>query len=85
MHVAGEKAGRSLLGKDEPTVWYEALEAIAQTPADGQASRLDETEMESLRNEAEAATANEALLFEQNLSELPAEPRDMPLNEGCAI
>lgn len=67
--VAGEKAGKSLLGRDEPTVWYEALEAAAPSQGNSQPAQLDDSAVESLRNEADAATANEALVFEQNLSE----------------
>jgi hypothetical protein len=32
-HDAGEKQGKSLLGKDEPTIWYEAAAALPPLPA----------------------------------------------------
>jgi hypothetical protein len=58
------------VGKDEPTVWYEALESLPRLPGNGgAAAAADEFLMERLRNEAEVALENEAAIFEQDLSE----------------
>lgn len=62
--------GKTLVGKDEAPVWYEALEALPKLPGNGGASAAaDELLLERLRNEGEQALENEAAVFEQDLSE----------------
>lgn len=67
--AAGEKAGKTLVGKDEPSIWHEALSSLASLPLDESDIAVDEWALERLRNEAEAALANEAKIFEQDLGE----------------
>lgn len=69
----GEKQGKSLLGADEPSLWYEA--AAALPPLDSSASHsLSQDEMEERRLAAEAAMDGEAASFEKAFGELPALP-----------
>ena len=61
--------GKTLVGKDEATVWYEALEALPKLPGNGGGGApADETLLEDLRNQGEQALENEAAVFEQDLS-----------------
>ncbi len=67
---AGEKRGQaSLLGRDEPTIWFEALDALAPLDIKGSIPQIDEWALEERRNTAEAALENEAEAFERDLGE----------------
>ena len=69
----GEKQGKSLLGADEPSLWYEA--AAALPPLDFSANHsLSQDEVEEGRLAAEGAMAREAASFEKAFGELPALP-----------
>ena len=55
------------MGKDEPSIWHEALSSLPSLPPTTSDSAVDEWTLERIRNEAEAALANEAKIFEQDL------------------
>ena len=50
-------------------MWHEALEAMPQLEATTSGAMLDEEKLEQLRNDAEAALEDEAVAFENDLSE----------------
>ena len=60
----GEKQGKSLLGADEPSLWYEAAEALPPVDASAKQS-LSHDEVEERRLVAEEAMAGEAASFEK--------------------
>ncbi len=64
---AGEKQGKSLLGSNEPSLWYEAAAALPLLEADG--STLSPEQLEERRSTAEQALANEAAAFENAIGE----------------
>ena len=62
--LAGEKSGKSLLGADEPSLWYEAAAALPQLiPRSSHA--LSHDEIEERRAAAEEAITTEAASFEK--------------------
>ena len=65
--ISGEKAGRTLIGKDEPTIWHEALSALPPLKILGGSVAVDDWALERLRSEGEALLENEAKVFEQDL------------------
>jgi hypothetical protein len=80
---AGEARGKSLLGKDEPAIWYEAaagLEPLPQPPpaaaATGKAAKgaaaaageLDFAAADAIRTKAEGLLEREAALFEKEMA-----------------
>jgi hypothetical protein len=64
---AGEARGRSLLGRDEPTVWHEAAAALPRINAAG-APPLDDEAADALRARAEALLERESALFEKDVT-----------------
>jgi ribosome biogenesis protein MAK21 len=64
---AGEARGRSLLGKDEPTIWYEAAAGLPRLDPGGQPP-LDESASEGLRQKAEGLVEREAAAFEKEMA-----------------
>ena len=69
----GEKQGKSLLGADEPSLWYEAAAALPPLEASAQ-QPLSQDEVEERRLAAEDAMAGEAAAFEKAFGELLALP-----------
>ena len=62
--LAGEKSGKSLLGADEPSLWYEAAAGLPQLdPASSHA--LSHDDIEERRAAAEEAITAEAASFEK--------------------
>jgi ribosome biogenesis protein MAK21 len=66
----GESKGRSLMGADEPTIWYEAAAGLPPlAPPPGRASgALGEAAAEKLRSAGEALVEREAGAFEKDLA-----------------
>ena len=69
MLLAGEKQGKSLLGANEPSLWYEAAAALPPLDTSAQQS-LSQDEVEERRLAAEEAMAGEAASFEKAFGEL---------------
>ncbi len=69
----GEKQGKSLLGADEPSLWYEAAAALPPLEASVQ-QPLSQDEVEERRLAAEDAMDGEAAAFEKAFGELLALP-----------
>jgi hypothetical protein len=67
LHPAGEAKGRSLLGKDEPALWYEAAAGLPQVSSSS-GPPLSETASEALRSRAEALLEREGQLFEKEVA-----------------
>ena len=65
----GEKQGKSLLGADEPSLWYEAAGSLPPLDASARQS-LTRDEVEERRLAAEEAMAGEAASFEKAFREL---------------
>jgi hypothetical protein len=61
----GEAKGRSLLGKDEPALWYEAAAGLPKVA--GSKPALSEDASELLRSRAEAILEREGQLFEKEV------------------
>ncbi|KAL6757303.1 CBF/Mak21 family-domain-containing protein [Haematococcus lacustris] len=61
----GEQHGKSLLGKSDPTVWFEAAAALPPLPASDQP--ISDEDVERLRQQGEQMLANEAASFEREM------------------
>jgi hypothetical protein len=65
----GAGSGKSLLGRDEPTIWYEAAAGLPPLKdADTAGPPLDEAAAAVLRQRAEALLDHEAAVFEKDLA-----------------
>ena len=65
--ATGEARGHSLLGKDEPALWYEAAAGLPQVSSSS-GPPLSETASEALRSRAEALLEREGQLFEKEVA-----------------
>lgn len=70
--TAGEARGKSLQGKDDPVVWYEAAKALAPLPNAASASlpggaRANDALLDAMRERGEALLETEAQVFERDL------------------
>ncbi|KAJ9505795.1 hypothetical protein QJQ45_006511 [Haematococcus lacustris] len=61
----GEQHGKSLLGKSDPTIWFEAAAALPPLPASDQP--ISDEDVERLRQQGEQMLANEAASFEREM------------------
>lgn len=65
----GAGTGKSLLGRDEPTIWYEAAAGLPPLKdADAAGPPLDEAAAAAMRQRAEALLDHEAAVFEKDLA-----------------
>ena len=65
---AGAKdGGKSLLGRDEPSRWYEAAEALPPLAGAADAGPADDAAVEAARTQAEAALKREAEILERTM------------------
>lgn len=63
-----QKAVKSLLGKEEPSLWHAGLDAMPKLPAGAEAAKTGEESLyEAKRKLAEAAMAAEVVSFEQRM------------------
>lgn len=62
---AGEKHGKSLLGKDEPTIWYQAAAALPALPPASE--QLPDDVIDNLRTQGEQLLEAEAAAFQKEL------------------
>ena len=70
VHRAGagaKEGGKSLLGRDEPSRWYEAAEALPALADAAAAAPADDAAVEAARVRAEAALEREAEILERTM------------------
>ena len=61
--------GPSLLGRNEPSLWYEAAAALGPCEGSAEEAPVGPDRMQQLQQQGEAALENEARLFDRDLSE----------------
>lgn len=84
MPCAGEKQGKSLLGADEPSLWYEGAAALPPMEPTAHQS-FSQDEMEEKRLLAEDAMATEAAAFEKAFGQSPLEASIVMITQSAHV